>query len=677
MVEVAEVENPEFKWGKKRGIGGKKKDVQFYGSFTYDGVEYNLYDCVYMYKEDEAEPYIGKLIKIWEHSDKTKRVKVLWFFRPCELASFLGNDQALENELFLACGEGAGLVNINPLEAIAGKCNVICISKDSRNPQPSNEELQMSDFVFYRTFDVGHRQILDKMGEKVAGIEVKFLFNQVEHKESSGVVKLDSNKEGGMIAVVGDGRVNSSKDVLEEHKTSKTEDNSIGASVKENVKALLAEQKSLLVKESTSSIKSEQSEFNEVAKNTDRLEKISSDKSSLRLKVEENADSEGLPLGQTSSLREKVDSQVTVSLGDKVRPDDRQEKVSSDRTASSSKVNSEKREGKGVQVPSSKYKVKEELRSTKDPSELDDRPSKRVKLDGSAVVFDDNNKNIVRKLAIAKESHGIEKGSPKRPNEDEKPVKLSNDKFSRESAIKASNINYQVLEVTRRPNSESLDDRSTWFNDTWEERMQGADVQGRLVLLENLDPSCTSADVEDIIWHAFEESCSAKMVQRNAISSPHSGQAYAIFKKEAVAEMVIAKLDEGCLLLSNGRPLIGSKQAPCSTKKQSTFVGHIIIEKLKFQVPRDMREALSTSHCSQPNTLEYDMAMEWFLQQERSDRALKALYKRQGEELRRLKAKLKVFPSHRQISIPKMDGMYTINSSRSWFLLNDEEAKVL
>ncbi|KAK4854552.1 hypothetical protein QYF36_025777 [Acer negundo] len=634
MVEVAEVENPEFKWGKKRGIGGKKKDVQFYGSFTYDGVEYTLYDCVYMYKEDEAEPYIGKLIKIWEHSDKTKRVKVLWFFRPCEIANFLGNDQALENELFLACGEGAGLVNINPLEAIAGKCNVICISKDSRNPQPSNEELQMSDFVFYRTFDVGHHQILDKMDEKVAGIEVKFIFNQVDHKESSGVVKLDSNKEGGMIAVAGDERVNSSKDVLEELKTSKTEDNSISGSVKENAKALLAEQKSLLVKEPMSSIKDV--DFNEVANNTDRLEKISSDKSSLQLKVEENADSEGLPLGQKSSLREKVDSQVTVSLDDKVRPDDRQEKVSSDRTASSSKVNSENREGKGVQVPSSKFKVKEELRSTKERSELDDRPSKRVKLDGSAVVFDDNNKNIVRKLAIAKDSHGIEKGCPERPNVDEKPVKLSNDKFSRESVIKASNMDYQVLEVTRRPNSESVDDRSTWFNDTWEERMQVADVQGRLVLLENLDPSCTSAEVEDIIWHAFEESCTAKMVQRNAISSPHSGQAYAIFKKEAIAEMVIAKLDEGCLLLSNGRPLIGSKQAPCSTKKQSTFVGHIIIEKLKFQ-----REALSTSHCSQPNTLEYDMAMEWFLQQERSDRALKALYKRQGEELRRLKAKLK------------------------------------
>lgn len=115
MVEFAEVENLEFKWGKKRGFGGKKKDVRFYESFTYDGVEYALYDCVYMYKEGEPEPYIGKLIKVWENADKTKRVKVLWFFRPCEISNFLGNDQIPENELFLASGEGVGLANVNPL----------------------------------------------------------------------------------------------------------------------------------------------------------------------------------------------------------------------------------------------------------------------------------------------------------------------------------------------------------------------------------------------------------------------------------------------------------------------------------------------------------------------------------------------------------------------------------
>lgn len=115
MVEVAEVENLDFKWGKKRGIGGKKKDVQFYESFTYDGVEYTLYDCVYLYKEGDAEPHVGKLIKIWENADKAKKVKLLWFFRPSDISNFLGNVQTLENELILACGEGVGLTNINPL----------------------------------------------------------------------------------------------------------------------------------------------------------------------------------------------------------------------------------------------------------------------------------------------------------------------------------------------------------------------------------------------------------------------------------------------------------------------------------------------------------------------------------------------------------------------------------
>lgn len=62
-------------------------------------------------------------------------------------------------------------------EAISGKCNVVCTSKDSRNPQPSDEELQAADFIFFRAFDVGNRRILDKIEEKVAGIEgITFLF---------------------------------------------------------------------------------------------------------------------------------------------------------------------------------------------------------------------------------------------------------------------------------------------------------------------------------------------------------------------------------------------------------------------------------------------------------------------------------------------------------------------
>lgn len=56
-------------------------------------------------------------------------------------------------------------------EAISGKCNIVCVSKDSRNPEHSNEELQMADFVFYRTFHVGHWIISDKIGDKIAGID--------------------------------------------------------------------------------------------------------------------------------------------------------------------------------------------------------------------------------------------------------------------------------------------------------------------------------------------------------------------------------------------------------------------------------------------------------------------------------------------------------------------------
>lgn len=62
-------------------------------------------------------------------------------------------------------------------EAIAGKCNVVCIAKDVRNPQPSDEEIQMADFVFYRTFDVGKCKVVDKVDEKIAGIEGMCFFS--------------------------------------------------------------------------------------------------------------------------------------------------------------------------------------------------------------------------------------------------------------------------------------------------------------------------------------------------------------------------------------------------------------------------------------------------------------------------------------------------------------------
>lgn len=188
-----------------------------------------------------------------------------------------------------------------------------------------------------------------------------------------------------------------------------------------------------------------------------------------------------------------------------------------------------------------------------------------------------------------------------------------------------------------------LKDRSKWFKEIpWEEKMETAHEQGKLVLLQNLDPSLSSSDVQNIIWTGFKESCTAKMIQKTAHSSPHSGQAVVIFRKKEAAESVVRKLDEGCFLMSNGRPLVGSIGVPSFPEKKPIFYGHHVVDQLRMmQTQREMKDAVSTSHCSQPNNIEYEMAIEWCLLQERASKSWRKLYQRQGEELSKLKAKLK------------------------------------
>ncbi|XP_052726899.1 protein ANTI-SILENCING 1 [Vigna angularis] len=161
----------DFKWGKKRGVGVKNKDTHYYESFVYEGVEYFLYDCVYLFSTDHVETSIGKLIKIYERPTREKMIKVVWFFRPMEIRNFLGNYQPCWNELFLASGEDKGLSDVNYLESIIGKCNVVCTSKDKRNPKPSETELNKADYFFSCTFDVGRRVIIDKFTNEIDGVK--------------------------------------------------------------------------------------------------------------------------------------------------------------------------------------------------------------------------------------------------------------------------------------------------------------------------------------------------------------------------------------------------------------------------------------------------------------------------------------------------------------------------
>ncbi|KAL0323846.1 UNVERIFIED_CONTAM: protein ANTI-SILENCING 1 [Sesamum calycinum] len=170
--------------------------------------------------------------------------------------------------------------------------------------------------------------------------------------------------------------------------------------------------------------------------------------------------------------------------------------------------------------------------------------------------------------------------------------------------------------------------------------MKTAHDQGRLVLLQNLDPEYTSGEVQDIISCAFEENCTARMVQHTATSSPHSGQAFVIFKSREAVDRVVKKLDDECLMLPNQsflegihlKPILFAGLVVCTgvfphfSEKRATFIGHLAIDKARRQVQREMKEAVSTSHYSQNNTIEYEMAMAWWLLQSKSDKWWEKLY---------------------------------------------------
>ncbi|KAL2548384.1 protein ANTI-SILENCING 1 [Forsythia ovata] len=302
--------------------------------------------------------------------------------------------------------------------------------------------------------------------------------------------------------------------------------------------------------------------------------------------------------------------------------------------------------------------LRKDAKFAANPYALDERPSKKAKkiriiqvpkLDKSVgseakklLTAVTSNEDKTRS-SLAKESIGPDKGHSKEAYR-EKKSKFSSGNLSKSCAMASTSKNGgkvegQIFEVTRRP----VVGKSTWFRELpWEERVQCSHDQGTLVLLQNLDPEYTSGEVEDIIWHAFNEYCTAKMIQRTAVSSPHSGQAFVIFKTKDAAEKVVRKLDDGCLMLPNRRPLVGCYGVLSRVSgRQATFAGHLAIDDIRRQIQREMKDAVSTSHYSQTNTIEYEMAMDWCLLQSRSDIWWKKIYEGQREQLKKLSANLK------------------------------------
>ncbi|KAJ0971259.1 hypothetical protein J5N97_019218 [Dioscorea zingiberensis] len=561
-------DDPQFHWGRKRGIGGPKKNFQFYESFTYDNIEYSLYDCVYLYKKGEDEAYIGKLVKIWERPDHRKIVKILWFFRPSEVQNYLRDYEILEKEIFLASGEGVGLTNCNPLEAIAGKCHVVCTSMDKRNLQPSSTEVELADYIFYRIFDVGNYTISDVLADKIAGIEVKFLLNQNKDLNSASGSKVDAN-----------GILHGQKDASDD----------------------------FLLKDSKSEpLKSLENQMNKDSPRT-AINSLPMDDVN-----------EGNYPGEAKSFSFEKPPHKSISgcIAD----------------------------GTAVDVLGScdEKKPKYSSKDLVNPTLSDERPSKKIRLiedtfNSSSAMQRDMIEFGLRKQKVEhNDTNSFQ--SQKGPTEKicEKSAKFSDEPLKKASPACSAQCDEkadsQIFEVTRRPEV----DRSKWFKGlTWDSKIKKANEAGTLVFLDNVDPSYTSKDIEGMIFFAFKLNCTAKVIPQTAFHDPNYGEAYVVFKTSDMADLVVQKINEGCLMQENGRPLVCSKGIlKMPLKSSSKFTGHLVIDKVRRQMQRDEAKAVSTSHCSQPNTIEYEMAMEWILAQERSAASLGLLNKEHSDEIR-------------------------------------------
>ncbi|KAL8189292.1 hypothetical protein R6Q57_028858 [Mikania cordata] len=202
---------------------------------------------------------------------------------------------------------------------------------------------------------------------------------------------------------------------------------------------------------------------------------------------------------------------------------------------------------------------------------------------------------------------------------------------------KSIEVETQSIMLMKRPKV----DTSAWFKELpWEDRIQKANETGSLVLLENLYHSLTSSEVEGIVLDAFSIKVSAKMIQWNAFSSPHNGKALVIFNSKDEADFAISELKNKCLIIKGVRLVVGSRPSlkECGNHHPSKYFGHITIDAAKRKHLMDMKNAISTSHYAQPNTIAFDMAMEWRTRQKRWELCWEELYKKQAEEIDNLEA---------------------------------------
>ncbi|URE46444.1 PPR repeat [Musa troglodytarum] len=127
----------------------------------------------------------------------------------------------------------------------------------------------------------------------------------------------------------------------------------------------------------------------------------------------------------------------------------------------------------------------------------------------------------------------------------------------------------------------------------------------------------------DIMYKVFQQQCRVKVIQQATFQNHNYG----------------ITCCNSCQIILPLVSSIGMLKIPAKT---STLVGHLPTYRSRFQVQQEeMKCAVSTSHGSQPNTVEYDLALGWLLLQDKYLLAQKLLHESQLKERRYFRNHLK------------------------------------
>ncbi|KAH7388046.1 hypothetical protein KP509_16G054700 [Ceratopteris richardii] len=575
-------------------------------SFSSDGEEFHLNDIVRIYDRRFTVPHIGRIVKMWEgQSSGTKEALICWFLRHKEVKP---NEDDNPKELFLVAGKEQGVTNEIDMDSIVGKCKAVCTSKDPRNSEPSISDIENADFFFSHAYDVDIQQtvpvedVVDKIGPDVIFntqewlIAVRKIKGQAHTKKSASSPLLDSKKRSR------DEEIHPS---IQKKKIIKKEDvKKVQMSTEEAPK-----QKKIKVVDGKTLIQKEKVKLNSVSKK------------------------EEFEPSKRQTLKSEVPSKLS-----KPQTIDIKGSASVDKDSAPRKVVLEKVDTTEQAKPTNKRLVKqvEDESRTQDVPEGVGKQKMEHKVDVSLRVEKSQTekyREMDYDLSVPKLEKSGSKGSTA-----ERIDSIEADR-NEESISKilnqtrlSSSIDTEKKLISAAETTKLFEKRKIFKELPWEENLQRGIPAGKVVHLQNVDPSMTSADIQETFKSVFQGVSDARVLPKESICP--TAQAIVIFDTKLSADNALSAMERDCLLLERRWPIIASKVK--ESADESKFPGHLALEKLKLGrnlVTEDYKKAVATSHCSQPNTIEFEMAMEWRQLQEIIQTCRIELFKKQRKEL--------------------------------------------